>query len=622
MKYLNHFITVIDKRSCSFIRNKEFWRHLNAALVVSVLFLFLFAAGCGQKEGSEEQFADIPHSETESLSDETHGFLDREEFFDRGEEIFQKDSSITDGGESIIPVIKTSGFTPDELKEISQDGYLSYYYRRKYSTPEIKIVWDAVNTLFPQYTQEDKLLAARSTLAYHWVVYRTTSTHNMAANLKVTRQYKDLIEKFSRLHQIPVEMTEAVITWENSGGVSKTSWAECTGVGQLSWGAVKTAHEFYVPLVNRKKLLAKTYKELDEDFSFPLFTVLSLSRDKEAEIFDVAGRHKRIQKSLGIQDERTISQCNIEDAAIYLKLFYNNYGQRIDLAISAYHNGGLNNNDIIEDYLRRNKGIKTPGVMTQKEILEAIHKHDLSFIHLWKDKRSRNMLNGLKTVEGHITTHANSHMALGDESDIYNWKVAAAYGALYAPEDVFNGLVKKYQGLWDTTECKGLRIYSDYESIRNAIRSGWLVKIPSTLYEDKGVGGIPGGSSDYYKNRSTYNYYVTPEAAGLLYEINLAYRGRTSNPNIKVPLKNALGSKILENASSHSIPERFITHLQGVSFEIDLDNAPHKSILNRILQELFLHDHIYLSSNSGRTKITINPRYGKYYYNRYEELKF
>jgi len=162
---------------------------------------------------------------------------------------------------NIIPKIKKNSFTKKEIEEISQDGYLSYFYRRKYSKPEVKIVWDAVNKLLPNYSREDKLLATRSILAYHWVVYRTTPTHNMSANVNVTRKYRDLIERYAKLHDIPVEMVEGIITWENSGGISKRSWAACVGVGQLSAGAVHTAHKFYVPYVKKKRRLPDFIKK-------------------------------------------------------------------------------------------------------------------------------------------------------------------------------------------------------------------------------------------------------------------------------------------------------------------------------------------------------------------------
>lgn len=522
---------------------------------------------------------------------------------------------------NIIPEIKKVGFTKKEIEEIGRDGYLSYFYRRKYSKPEVKIVWDAVNKLLPRYNREEKLLATRSILAYHWVVYRTTSSHNISANIRVTKKYRDLIKRYAKLHEVPPEMVEGVITWENSGGISKRSWAACVGVGQLSAGAVHTSHRFYVPYVKKEKKLASAYRKLNKSFNFPLLKMTCKKHEENAHLFNVAKRHRKKRIALGVKDGRTIPECNIEDSVIYLKLLYNNYASRMDLAISAYHNGGLNNNDIIGNRLKRLTGGKTGGNMTQKEIISAINQYDLSFIDLWKDNTSRDMLNGLRTVFGHITTPANRRLALGDESDIYPWKVIAGYAALDAPEPVIRGLIEKYRGPWDVAECRGLRTYADYNMIRRGIKSGWLVKLPSLMYKDNGIGNIEGATSSYLKKRKVYNYYVSPEMIGLLHEINDMYRRRTGNNKVKVPLRAALDSRMLERYTPASIPDRYRTHLQGVSVDVDLAKAPYRNKLYRILKELYLGDRIYFVRNGGANRVCINPRYGKYYYEKYRKLK-
>ncbi|MCD4783289.1 MAG: transglycosylase SLT domain-containing protein [Candidatus Eremiobacteraeota bacterium] len=522
---------------------------------------------------------------------------------------------------NIIPEIKKGGFTKKEIEEISKDGYLSYFYRRKYSKPEVKIVWDAVNKLLPQYTHKDKLLATRSILAYHWVVYRTTANHNMSANIRVTKKYRNLIKRYSKLHEIPHEMMEGVITWENSGGISRRSWAACVGVGQLSAGAVHTSHRFYVPYVKKEKKLASAYRKLNKSFNFPLLKMTGKKHEENARLFNVAKRHRKKRIELGVKDERIIPECNIEDAAIYLKLLYNNYAGRMDLAISAYHNGGLNNNDIIGNHLKRLSGGKTGGSMTQKEIMSAINQYNLSFIDLWKDNTSRGMLSGLRTVFGHITTSANKRLSLGDESDIYPWKVIAGYAALDAPESIRKGLIEKYRGPWDVAECRGLRTYTDYNMIRRGIKSGWLVKLPSSMYKDNGIGAIKDATSSYLKKRKVYNYYVSPEMIGLLQEINSMYRQRTGNNRVKVPLRATLDSRILERYSPGSIPVRYRTHLQGVAVDIDLAKAPYHNKLYRILKELYLGDRIYFVRSGGANRVCINPRYGKYYYEKYRKLK-
>ena len=588
-------------------------------LIIIISILLIFPIGCGGgKKGETPVKVDESlkiKSADKSQPDNTQ-IPDVKDNVDLSKEIVEK---TVEGGATNN--IKTSGFTKEEMDEIKKDGYLSYFYRRKYSKDEIKIVWEAVNKLFPQYSKEDKLLATRSILAYHWVVYRTTPAHNMSANVRVTKKYRDLIDKYAKLHEVPVEMVEGVITWENSGGTSRKSWAACVGVGQLSAGAVNAAHEYYISHLKNKEEMVEIYDLMHSKFNFPLFHIAGKKHIIQLDIYDVANRHRAIKKKLKVDDERLIPDCNIEDAAVYLKILYNNYENRVDMAISTYHNGGLNNNDILTDYIQRASGGKIKGKLNQKEIMAAMNQYKISFISLWRDHRSRDMLNGLRTVFGEITTSANQSYSLGDESDIYPWKVAAGYAALNAPDNVLKDLVNKYQGPWDVAECRGIRIYSSYDSIKSGIKSGWLVKLPSSLYIDKGMGALKGGSGEYYKNRSMYNYYVTPETLGFLYELNRVYRGRTKNKEAKIPLKGALESRILEKYGSGKVPEDYQTHLQGLSLNVDVANAEHGDILLRILREFFLHDHIYLIRNKGKNRICVNPRYGKYYYDKYLEWK-
>lgn len=521
-----------------------------------------------------------------------------------------------ESGSGVIPRIKSDGFSQAEMEEIKKDGLLSYYYRRKYSREEIGIVWKAVNELLSDYSRKDKLIATRSILAYHWVVYRTTPTHHMGANVLIAKRYRNLMKEKAKLHQIPAAMLEGIITWENSGGIARKSWAECVGLGQLSWGAVRTAHQFYVPYVKKQTRLAGTYREMGDFFNMPLLNAFSKNCLLEAEIYDIASRHKKLKAVAGVEDERVIPECNVEDAAIYLKLLYNNYANRMDLAISAYHNGGQNNNDVIRDYLNRKHKAGLTRDSEQKEIIAAIERTNLSYIDLWKDNRSRDMLNGLRTVFGEPTTHLNQRLAMGDESDIYLWKIVAAYAALDAPAKTLLGLVEKYRGDWDVAETRGLKRYQSISQIREAIKSGMLVPLPG-VYIDCGIGDIKGGSRAYYKDRYRFNYYVLPETAGFLLKLAEVYRNRSKNPRLKIPIRAALQSKVLEKYEPGSIPEDYHTHLQGVSLDINLEKADRPKLLRLILKEGFLHDKIYIVMKKGVYRVTVNPRYGKHFYKFY-----
>jgi hypothetical protein len=518
----------------------------------------------------------------------------------------------------VISVPKSDNFTTAELREIEKDGYLSYFYRRKYSPEEIRIVWHAVNTLFPEYSMDEKHQATRTILAYHWLVYRKTSFHNLPSNLEVTRQYEHLIDKYSRLHEVPAEMVKAVITWENSGCVAKESWAACVGVGQLSMGAVEAAHGYYVRHQEKLRGLARFYKARAEKFNFPLDHTRAIEYQNKVEFFDVAGRHRRMAKQLGIEDERLIPECNIEDAVIYLKMMYESYNNRMDLAISAYHNGSLNNNDIIRSYLSRRVGLNLADSMDHEKILDAVTRNNLKFIDLWNDTHSRNMLNGLRTVYGHITEDHNKHLALGDESDIYNWKVAAAYGALFASDETIRELMHKYSGEWDVAECRGLKLYSSTSEIDKDIQNGRLVKLPPVC-ASTGLSDLSGAPSDYQRSKAHYNYYVLPETAGMLISIGSEYQRRTGKPDVKIPLRAALESRRLELYPPGNIPQRYHTHLQGVAVSIDFDRAADPRTLRQIVEEMYMHDRIYWIRKDGINRICVNPRFGRRFFNIYHE---
>ncbi len=493
---------------------------------------------------------------------------------------------------------------------------MAFFYRRKYDKDEIKTVWKVVNKLFPDYTKEEKKLAMRSILTYHWVVYHPTITHNILNNVRVVRTFEKYIKKMAKKHQIPEDMFISILTWENSGGLIRRSWASCVGIGQLSLGAVATAHQYYKPYVKKMGRLKYIYTRLNSTFHFPLFKILQLHAQREIYDFSIAKRHREIQQKLYIKDERHIPQCNIEDSAIYLKLLYNNYANRIDLTISAYHNGGINNNDILRDYIWRHFH-ESP--KKQKDIIKAIKKYNIKYISLWKDLRSRDMLNGLRTVFGDVTTYQNSHLSLKDESDIYPWKVAAAYGAYISGDVQIRKLMKKYRGDWDVAECRGMKIYTSIEDIRKDIKKGLLVKLPP-FYIDRGISAKKNPSKLYKKKLYVYNYYVLPETAGFLIRLTKVLRKRSKDPNAKIPIRKALESKILpDKGIAQKIPEDLQTHLQGASLDIDIEKAPHRDILRRILKEGYLHDKIIIVQRKGIYRVCVNPRYGMYFYKFYKK---
>src|SRR5581483_4605327 len=90
-------------------------------------------------------------------------------------------------------------------------------------------------------------------------------------------------------------------------------------------------------------------------------------------------------------------------------------------------------------------------------LYRALRQRHIDFLSVWNDHRCREMLNGLRTMDGDITTDANRREALGDESDIYVWKVSAAYAAFLASPDQLARIESRYQGSQEQAETMGWR---------------------------------------------------------------------------------------------------------------------------------------------------------------------
>ncbi|CAN0393214.1 unnamed protein product, partial [Phaeothamnion confervicola] len=94
----------------------------------------------------------------------------------------------------------------------------------------------------------------------------------------------------------------------------------------------------------------------------------------------------------------------------------------------------------------------------------------LNYLSLWNDRRSREMLNGLRTLDGDPRTRQNASQALGDESDIYPWKVLGSLCAYRQGLDYVTKEQAKYNLPQVEVEVIGLPLYTTPDQIAAAVK--------------------------------------------------------------------------------------------------------------------------------------------------------
>jgi hypothetical protein len=449
---------------------------------------------------------------------------------------------------------------------------MARYYAHKYPAWQIRLVAAGIDQVFTGVGPEARHEAILDTLAFFHVVYHPTRSHRIENNLAVTRRYRDEIALACERFGVPKAMALAILTWENSGSTAATSFAACVGMGQLSEGAMRQAHRLSARFA-RVHLAA-------EGFCFLLANVLEgiwggnalthAIRDRgewlqaRALELDLEAVHAGLARSSGIADERAIPRANIEDSVVYMRYLLEMFGGRADLAISAYHNGVANTDDLLRDYLRRKDPAASHFTFRDRApLLAAIRRHRISYVTLWQDRRCHQMLNGLRTMDGDITTPANAREAMGDESDIYVWKTLAALAGLRASESQLAELCDRYAGPQADVEIARFKPGDD------------LVR--------------------------AYGVRLTREMAGYLDSVDrrlaLMY-GKKPRPSL--PVRAAHFSE---------------SHQNGVAVDLRLDDGR----LARLIHEDWLFDRIYTSRlPDGRVHVCLNPRYGDEYLSRWE----
>jgi len=483
---------------------------------------------------------------------------------------------------------------------------LQEYHQHKHLLAEHEAVRGALQQVLPGWTPDQIEQAIPEILAFHHLVFHRTLRHDLEKNHAVARRVEGLLREVASRHEVPFLPVWAIVSWENSGGSGKVSWADAAGLGQMTWGAVEQAHAF---AAREAAGLRAQAAQLRADGGLQ---TESRARELEerARTLDVAERHAQMAKDMGVKDERMVVEANLEDTVLFFKYLLRAYGEREDLAISAYHNGVQNNDDILVDFLRRRgEQIRVPGA-DRSAFVQALNRHDVSWLDLWQDHRSRQMLNGQRTVYGEPTVPANSHLALGDESDLYPWKILASLSALLEGPEYTARMVARYRERWELVEVRGLPEPATFKDFETLAARGHLVRWTGPI-RDLGVAGkAPKGTRG-----ETFSYYVTPEMAGYLADLTIRLRQATGHPTVALPIARLSGAWTLASPHEACPSGDSATHLRGVAVDLvpgELSPA-HARVLEDLVRADFVMDRVYLRRAARNWHLVLNPRWGDEY---------
>ncbi len=483
---------------------------------------------------------------------------------------------------------------------------MSEFHAQKYPRAERDQVRSTLEQVLPGLSAVDLEEATAEVLAYHHVVYHRTRTHDLEENHAVARRVEGRLRDLTARHGVPLLPVLAIVSWENSGSQTSVSWADAAGLGQMTPGAVQTAHAFAADEAVRLQEEAEVQRSLGTTEG------LERARDLEnqARRLDLANHHARMAKDMGVKDERLVVEANLEDTVVFFKYLLWAYGGRQDLAISAYHNGLQNNDDVLFDFLvRRGEEISRPG-SDRTDFLEALDRQKVTWLDLWRDQRSRQMLNGLRTVEGEVTTPSNAGLALGDESDLYPWKVLASLAAYLAGPDFTARMVARYSGPWDLVEVWGLPEHGSYADFEASAALGHLVPLSGPV-RDLGIAGKVEATTRAH----AFSYCVTPEMAGYLLDLGQRLREAAADQNLALPILNLSGAWGLGGGQAPCLGGDRATHLRGVAADLApkaLKPAQARQLEN-LLHADYVMDRVYLRRISRGWHVVLNPRWGDEY---------
>lgn len=496
------------------------------------------------------------------------------------------------------PNSNTPQALPPEIDPALEKGQLRAYYNKKYTQQEFDAVRSVVEELFPNYTPSEKRQAIAEILAFSWVIFHETEYHKLDKNHTALRKHEKTLMDTARRYQVPPLAVMAIVSWENSGGVSKVSAADAAGLGQMTDGAIEEAHRYAHQEAGRLRLEATNPAGVE-----PMARYLE----------SIEFRHQKAARLAKLPDERFVPECNLEDMVLFFRFLLFQVGGRVDHAIGSYHKGAANTDDILYDYLSRTEGQVVPPGSDRGDFLAALERRNVTYITLWNDPRSRQMLNGLRTMDGDVTTPENQSQALGDESDIYPWKVLGSLSAYRQGQQYVADQIQRYSGPQAEVETRGLPVYESLAALKKAIQEKKLIQSHAPLADY-------GYRSGYPTEYVAYSDFITPELEGYLFSLVMRWRKTSNQADLMLPVKTLMNTRAM-STGGYGLFSR--VQMKGVTCLIAPQDMPEEAryALRKVLEVDFLNDRIYRSTlDNGDVLITLNPRFGHQFlaaYNKY-----
>ncbi len=487
---------------------------------------------------------------------------------------------------------------PPEIDPALEKGQLRAYYNKKYTQQEFDAVRSVIEELFPNFTPAEKRQAISEILAFSYVIFHETEYHKLDKNHAALRRHEKTLVDAAKRYQVPPLAVMAIVSWENSGGVTKVSAADAAGLGQMTDGAIEEAHRYAHQEAGRLRLEASNPAGVE-----PMAKYLE----------SIEFRHQKAARVAKLTDERFVPECNLEDMVLFFRFLLAQVGGRVDHAIGSYHKGAANTDDILYDYLTRTEGQVVPPGSDRTDFLAALGRRNVTYLTLWNDPRSRQMLNGLRTMDGDVTTPENRSQALGDESDIYPWKVLGSLAAYRQGAEYVRQQVQRYSGPQAEAETRGLPVYESLAALKKAIQEKKLVQSRAPLADY-------GYRSGYPSEFVSYSDFITPELEGYLFSLVMRWRKTANQGELMLPVKTLMNTRAL-SVGGYGIFSR--VQMKGVTCLIAPQDLPEeaRAALRKVLEVDFLNDRIYRSTlDNGDVLITLNPRFGHQFlaaYNKY-----
>ncbi|MBQ7502724.1 hypothetical protein IJT93_08440 [bacterium] len=572
-----------------------------------------------------------------------------------------ENKAVSENGPSIINAVDSklesdrSGASEFRVKSSPYEygsSLLNEYYMNRLESREANTVRTGIAIFLPDYNDTDSEDVLRAVMSYQYVVYHITDLHDLRNNHAVARQAEPKLRIICNTLNVPLEPVLGIVSWENSGDTSKVSYANAAGLGQMTAGAVDTAHQY-------GEMQAKSWREEAARLRLSMERsdkVQAERLDKAAKMAECRNRHEEMAKANKVEDERLIMECNLEDTVLFFKYLLSKYDNRVDLAVSAYHNGVVNTDDIIYDYLRqvKNMDIASETDPSRRGLVEAIQVYDIKFIDLWNNKRSREILCGIRTVNGEKANADNIDMTLGDESDLYPWKVIGSYAGYVAGESFVTSMQQNYSGSFDESMVRGLPVYDSAEDMKNGAAASMLCTLDKDSFKNCGVDSYPETSKKAAsapkvklseKKEAARQaaekkaaekkaagvpadikelcWHALPELAGYLAELRVRWGTYCGNDRVRIPLKTVSGAWTFSAAGNSCVSKKQELHRRGLAADIDMSKLPasQRSVLERLIVEDFLLDKIYMDNikdgGGNIIHIVLNPRCGDNYLENY-----